>query len=195
MPLRDQDMERAIATLKNGGVIVFPTETSYGIGCDATNAHAVARIMQIKRRPADQSLPSIVADRAMAAAYGTIDPALEPILSVHWPGPLTVVLSNPHPSLAPHCLHHGTVALRISSHPTAHALVQALGRPVVATSANVHGLPMAYTVEEARRQFAGQEDQPDVYLDGGVLPEVPASMIIECVNGEIVVHRKGSFKL
>ena len=85
--------------------------------------------------------------------------------------------------------------MRISSHPIAQRLVTALGKPLVATSANVHGHSAAYSIEEARKQFAQRDDGPDAYLDGGVLPEVPASMIIECVKGEIVVHRMGSFKL
>ncbi len=192
---RNRSFERALATLKQGGVLVFPTETSYGLGCDATNKEATARLMHMKGRPSEQSLPILVADRAMAALQGAIDPVLDAIVDRHWPGPLTVVLPNANPALSPDCVVNGTVALRVSSHPAATALVQAFGRPVVATSANVHGLPSAYVIKDAQEQFSQQTDQPDFYLDGGTLPNVPASMIIECVKGEIVVHRKGSFKL
>ncbi len=195
MEINEEDVERALATLKQGGVLVFPTETSYGLGCDATNPQATERIMRMKDRPRDQALSVLVSDRAMVEVYGKVDPVLESIIGKHWPGPLTIVFPTTNPFLSPDCVHGGTIAMRISSHPIAQRLVTALGKPLVATSANVHGHSAAYSIEEARKQFAQRDDGPDAYLDGGVLSEVPASMIIECVKGEIVVHRMGSFKL
>ncbi|HBU27732.1 TPA: threonylcarbamoyl-AMP synthase [Candidatus Uhrbacteria bacterium] len=188
-------LEEAVALLKQGGVVVFPTETSYGIACDATNHLAVERVMRIKQRSGDLPMALIISGMDMARWCGILDPELEALAKRHWPGPLTVVVPEANEALSPLCLRQGTVGLRVSSHPVAHALVEGLARPIVATSANIHGKPAAYTVQEVQEQFAHQAEQPDLYLDGGTLEPLPPSMIIELVNGEVVVHRQGSFKL
>ena len=195
MELDHKQMQEAVDILKEGGVVVFPTETSYGMAVDATNHDAVARVMKLKARPDHMPLALIVKDLEMARWCGTVDPELEQFTERHWPGPLTIVVPDANMELSLHCLRDDTVGLRVSSHPVAQALVHGLGKPIIATSANVHGQPAAYTVAEAKAQFAGKEDEPDMYLDGGTLDEVPPSMIIELVNGEVVVHRQGSFKL
>jgi len=195
MSVTKAQLEEAIRQLKQGGVVIFPTETSYGIACDATNHQAVERVMRIKQRSDTMPMALIIADMSMAQWCGQLDPALEELAKRHWPGPLTVVVPNANRDLSPLCLRDGTVGLRISSHPIAHALTEGLGKPIVATSANRSGCPSAYSVAEIQEQFANQQDQPDLYLDGGTLEPSPPSMIIELVNGEIVVHRQGSFKL
>lgn len=190
-----EQMQEALEVLRSGGVVVFPTETSYGLAADATQHAAVERIMRIKQRADEMPVALIVADQEMVEWCGMLSPELRTLTSRHWPGPLTVVIPEANPALSPYCLREGTVGVRISSHPVAHALTAGLGKPIVATSANVHGQPAAYRVENARAQFAESADQPDVYLDAGVLEPQPPSMIIEMVRGEIVVHRKGAFKL
>ena len=174
---------------------MFPTETSYGLACDATNHDAVERVIRIKDRPDNSPVALIVQDIDMAHWCGNIDPALETFTGRHWPGPLTIVIPGANDTLSPFCLRGDTVGVRVSSHPVAQALTEGLGKPIIATSANVHGKPAAYTVEAAKEQFEGKDQKPDYYLDGGELDPVPPSMIIELVNGEVIVHRQGSFKL
>lgn len=187
--------EEAIAVIQSGGVVVYPTETSYGIGCDATNKAAVEKVAAIKGRPKKYAMALIVPDMETAKWCGTVAPAVEAFASRHWPGPLTILLPDANEALSDWSVQNGTVGVRVSSHPVALALAKGLGKPLIATSANVHKKPSSYSIEEAFKQFSQGDVQPDGYIDGGRLPEVPASMIIEWSDGEIVVHRQGSFKL
>ncbi len=189
------NIDEIVEVIKNGGVVVFPTETSYGIGCDATNPEAVERVMRLKNRPEGMSMALIVRDDAMAQECGSFTEVEKMLTDRHWPGPLTVILHNANEKLPKHCVMNDAVGVRVSSHPVAHGIVEKFGRPIIATSANVHGQESSYNLDTAIGQFGDHEDAPDLYFDAGELERRPSSMIIEVVNGEIVVHRKGSFKL
>ncbi len=138
-----RSLNRAVEMLRQGGVVAYPTETFYGLGCLADNTEAVERIFRIKGREEDKPLPLIVADEEMAFEVartgGTGAAALAPDLAkVFWPGPLTLVLraGRDFPKgVAP----QGKIALRVSSHPTAQALARNLDNPLVSTSANTSG--------------------------------------------------------
>lgn len=188
------DVGDAVAVLKNGGVVVFPTETCYGIGCDARNAVAIERIKVIKNRPDAMPVSVVVKDMVMALEYGDFSKLAVDIVRKHWPGPLTVVVPIGKKGLADNLSQNKTVGMRISNSKCVEEMMSMIDFPVVATSANVHGESCAYTVEEALEQFAEHGIEPDMYLDGGRLAETPPSMIIEVVNGEVLVHRQGSFK-
>ncbi|MDO8463170.1 MAG: L-threonylcarbamoyladenylate synthase [bacterium] len=190
---RNERNERAVAHLRSGGVLIYPTETSYAIGCDATNARAVARVFAAKGRVAEKSLPLIVASRAMAKRYARWNAQAEVLARVHWPGPLTLVL--PYASGAR--LARGvvaedrTIALRVSSHPVARALCRRLGRPIVATSANIAGAPPAFTVAEVER-FVRHLKSPPLVLTAGDLPPCPPSTIVALTSPVPCILRQGS---
>lgn len=187
--MNPQALNRAMTILRDGGVVVFPTETAYGMGCDATNADAVERIVRIKGRPGDQSFPVIVASMEMAKMYAQMNGTEEGLARRHWPGPFTLVLHGISDTLKTDRARRHEAGMRVSSHPVAQALVDGLGKPLVATSANVSGEPTCYRVKDVKKQFAACHDQPDLYLDVGALEERPVSMIVEIVDGEAVVHR------
>jgi L-threonylcarbamoyladenylate synthase len=189
------NIEDVVAVIKDGGVVVFPTETSYGIGCDARNHEAVARVIRLKNRPDDMPVALIVKDLDMALECGDFSEVEYLLADRHWPGPLTLVLHNAKEELPDHCVMNNTVGVRVSSHPVASAIVHGAGAPIVATSANIHGEESAFDVEAAIKQFGHLENGPDLYFDGGSIDQRAASMIIEVIDGEIVVHRKGSFKI
>lgn len=191
-PSQEQIAE-AVAVLQNGGVVVFPTETSYGVAADATNHQAAERAFAIKQRAHSAPSGLIVATVEMAKWCGRMDAPVEELAEKHWPGPLTIVLPEANDALTPLCKRDGTVAVRVSSHPVARALAEQLGKPILATSANIAGQDPAFTIDQAREQFS--DNEPDLYLDGGPLEPSPPSMIIEWQDGELVVHRNGSFKL
>ncbi len=173
-PLQGRLILEAIAVLKQGGVVVFPTETAYGLAADATNEKAVARIFEIKGRNEEKSLPLIAASREMVERFAGIPRGLEKLASQYWPGPLTLVLPAIG-GLASGVVRDGTVAIRVSSHPVARALSEGLDAPIVSTSANLGGQPACYTVEDVRAQLG---DTPDIYLDGGVLePQLPSTIV------------------
>lgn len=183
----------AISVLKNGGVIVFPTETAYAIGCDARNWHAVEKIMHIKQREMWKTPPLIAVDLAMVERYCELSEPLRDLVQRFWPGPLTMIVPiRPSQDLSDLVIRNGTIAIRVSSDPTARKLSKELGAPIVSTSANIAGEPSCYRIEDVRTQFGSQLPQPDFFLDGGVLEHRPASTIVKEEDGKMIVIRKGT---
>lgn len=151
-------MRKIVHLLERGGIIAYPTEGVFGLGCDPWNQHAVNHLLAIKKRPQSKGLIII------AAALEQLDSLIEPLpesdrarLEATWPGPVTWVLPARD---APTWLRgsHTTLAVRITAHPVAAALCQAWGKPLVSTSANVSTRPPARTGLAVRRQLGGQVD-------------------------------------
>lgn len=149
----EKNIKEAVALLKNGKVIVFPTETSYGIGCDATNQEAVNRIFKIKNRDSNKPLLIVVPTVDMAKKYLQWNKILESLAGKYWPGALTIVgQRRMDGELAEGvAAEDGTVAVRVTAHPIAKAFSGEMGKPLVATSANVSG---AGDIFEAKELFA-----------------------------------------
>jgi L-threonylcarbamoyladenylate synthase len=164
---------RAAEVLRGGGLVAFPTETVYGLGADATNPHAVARIFAAKGRPRFNPLISHVLDLGEAERHGNLHAKARALAERFWPGPLTLVVArraeSPVADLA--CAGLATIALRAPAHPMARALLAAFGGPVVAPSANRSGHVSATTAAHVRADLG---DTVDLILDGG-----PASVGVE----------------
>jgi L-threonylcarbamoyladenylate synthase len=163
------DIERAAAVLKAGGLVAFPTETVYGLGADATNPAAVARVYAAKGRPQFNPLIAHVLDMAAAAAQADMPDAARALAAQFWPGPLTLVLRRRETSTVSElaCAGLTTVALRVPAHPTARALLTAFGAPIVAPSANRSGRVSATTAAHVAADLDGAVD---LVLDGGASP-------------------------
>ncbi|MGD9981324.1 MAG: L-threonylcarbamoyladenylate synthase [Hyphomonadaceae bacterium] len=159
-------VEKAAEILRTGGLVVFPTETVYGLGADAANPRAVARIFAAKGRPRFNPLISHVLGLDEAERHGVFHPHARALAERFWPGPLTIVAlrraESPVAELA--CAGLATIALRAPAHPLARALLAAFGGPVVAPSANRSGHVSATTAEHARGDLG---DAVDLILDGG----------------------------
>jgi len=191
---RNADEPGAIAEaariLGAGGLVAFPTETVYGLGADATNAAAVARIYAAKGRPSFNPLIAHVNDAAAARALARFDAAAETLANAFWPGPLTLVVPKsaacPVAELATAGLD--TVAVRVPAHPVARALIAALGRPVVAPSANRSGHVSPTTAEHVLADLAGRID---LVLDGGPARVGVESTILLCLDGAVTLLRPG----
>lgn len=157
---------RAADILRAGGLVVFPTETVYGVGADATNPRAVARIFAAKGRPQFNPLISHVLGVADAERHAILHPKARALAEAFWPGPLTIVAprrtESPVAELA--CAGLSTIALRSPSHPMARDLLAAFGRPIVAPSANRSGHVSATTAAHAAADLG---DAVDLILDGG----------------------------
>jgi L-threonylcarbamoyladenylate synthase len=178
------------AALERGGMVVYPTETLYGLGARALSPSAVAGVADLKGRADGKPIAVIVSERAMLARIVTrLPPAAEPLIERFWPGPLTLVLPA-RPDLPPELTAgSGVVGVRVSSHPVAHALSAAIGEPITATSANPSGEPPARDVESARRAFGARVD---AYLDGGVLAGGPGSTVVLVGDDSVRVLRAGA---
>jgi len=148
---------QAVEALRRGDVIVFPTETFYGLGADALNPAAIDKILLLKGRNPDSPIPLIVAERAMLeAVVREFSPIAQRLADRFWPGPLTLVLPAKERLPAPLLNRDGGVGVRISSHPLARRLSWELGRPITATSANLSGRAPARTIAEALTYFSGR---------------------------------------
>jgi tRNA threonylcarbamoyl adenosine modification protein (Sua5/YciO/YrdC/YwlC family) len=187
------EIERAVRALERGALIVYPTETLYGLGADATRAEAVEHLVDLKERDRDKPVSVLVASRAMLDDIASpVSPAAERLITAFWPGPLTIALRARAGVLGRLTGKQGTIAARISSHPTARAIVAALGRPLTATSANPGGSPPAVDVVAARAYFG---DRVDVYVDGGASARGPASTVVDCSTRVPRVLREGAIPL
>jgi L-threonylcarbamoyladenylate synthase len=179
----------ALRSLKRGEVIVFPTETFYGLGADALNENAVERVASLKERNPDDPIAVIVADREMLGRIVTDIPAVaEKLIRRFWPGPLTLVLPAKPDLPVPLLNREGKIGVRISSHPMATRITRELGRPLTATSANPSGKEAARTIQEARGYFAGKIE---VFLDGGMLTGRKGSTVVELIEGKLRIIREG----
>lgn len=178
-------LAEARSRLVSGGVLVFPTETLYGLGCDAADPAAVARIYDIKGRGWDKPLPLIAADMASAEAAAVIPGWARELVNRFWPGPLTVIVAT-RIDLPPGAAREGRTALRVSPHPVAAGLARALAENgpglLTATSANRSGHPAAITAGQAAREMDGAADglpEPDLIVDNGPCPGGAPSTIID----------------
>lgn len=190
--LSPSQLAEAVALLRAGGVLVYPTETSYGIGCDATNEAAVQRIFAVKGRPSGKGMTVLLPSFDDADAYVRLTPFAKALGRRYWPGALNIVAPAAAGSaLSLACATNGTHSVRLSSHPLAAALAAGLGKPLVSTSANLSGKPDLYAVQDIVDAFAGAAVAPDALLDGGNLPHTPPSTVIKVENDGIRVLRQG----
>lgn len=182
----------AAAAIRRGEIIAFPTETYYGLAVDALDAFALERLFVLKGRGAEKASALLVADLAMFAGLCAEVPLrARELAAAHWPGPLTIALPA-RPDLPAAIVSDGCVAARVSSHPVAAALVEAVGRPITCTSANPAGASPARTVREVAAHFAGSEV---FLLDGGQTPGGAPSTLVRLRGGSLEIVRQGAIEL
>jgi len=186
----DKDIEQAVAVLREGGLVAFPTETVYGLGADASNPLAVRKLFEAKGRPATHPVIVHLADTVQLANWAReIPPAAQRLAKKFWPGPLTLILRR-----APQVSDlvtggQETVAVRVPSNPVAQRLLARFGDGIAAPSANRHGRVSATTAEHVRREFG---TAVDCVLDGGAAQVGIESAIVDLSRGSPALLRPGS---
>lgn len=184
--------EEAAALLRIGGIVALPTETVYGLACDALDARAAARVFAAKERPAFDPLIVHVEDASwigrLSSAQGAVMAMAEKLAAEFWPGPLTMVL--PAREIVPDLVRSGlpTVALRCSAHPVMSAVIKSLGRPVAAPSANRFGRISPVTAEHVVEELG---ERIPLVLDGGPCRHGLESTIVAVGGSELVLLRPG----
>ena len=177
----------AARVLAAGGLVAFPTETVYGLGADATNAGAVARLYDAKGRPSFNPLIAHVTDMAAAQTLARFDRAAERLAAAFWPGPLTLVLPRrsgcPVAELATAGLD--TIAVRVPSHPVARDILAAVGRALVAPSANRSGHVSPTTAQHVLADLGGRIE---LIIDGGPTPMGLESTIVACLDPAVLLR-------
>ncbi len=176
-------IEKAARILKKGGLVVFPTESSYGLGADASNPVAVKKIASAKSQPEEKAISVIAADLEQAKKFGKITGEAKKLAERLMPGPLTLVVEKQ--ASVPNELAEKTIAFRISSNRIARELCRELGNAITATSANLHGRPSIYSGHEVVKQF---NNRVHMIIDAGDLPKNPASTIYDAATGRVLRH-------
>jgi len=171
-------INEAAKLILEGGLVAYPTESCYGLGCNALDEAALRKVFAAKRRPLGTPLPIIVSDIGMWKRCAFIDARAERLVEKFWPGPLTIALRKK--PIIPDALNRTTVAARISSHSIAMSLVKAAHVPITATSANTSGKSPHYTVKQVLRDLKGKVD---LVLDAGRLPRKKVSTIVDFTLG------------
>ncbi|MBI2958042.1 MAG: threonylcarbamoyl-AMP synthase [Chloroflexi bacterium] len=154
----------ATRVLRGGGIVAYPTDTVYGLGCNALNSIAVVRVYEVKKRPRHLALPILIPEVGQLPSVARSVPRAAMALAERfWPGALTLVL--PKQDRIPDIVtaRCDRVAVRVPAHPVPAFLCRALGAPLIGTSANLHGMPSCRTAREVRRHFAGEVD---LVIDG-----------------------------
>jgi L-threonylcarbamoyladenylate synthase len=182
-------IDEAVAILKSGGVIAFPTETFYGLGADARNEAAIDKIFGIKGRDFKNPILVVIGARDHLDAFAAdIPEKARKLMDRFWPGPLTIVFraaASVSPKLT---AGSGKIGIRLTSHPIAAELSGKLGGPVTATSANLSGAPECSSAEEVISQLKGKLDG---IVDGGRTPGGKGSTIVDVTSHPPKLLREG----
>lgn len=185
----------AVHAIRNGGVVLYPTDTVYGLGCDPLNVAALRRLIAIKGRAESKGLIVLVHSwedlrRVAKPTAGELRLARQ-----YWPGPLTIIF-DAKPGV-PRLLTGGrkTIAVRWPRDPFLERLLKQLKAPLVSTSANVSGEPSTTSFRKARRAFRGKKFQADLNIDGGTLPERQPSTIVRRNGKGFRVIRQGDIQI
>ena len=176
--------------LAQGGLVAFPTETVYGLGADATDPAAIARLYQAKGRPAFNPLIAHVGDLEAAQRIARFDAQAIALAGAFWPGPLTLVLPKTGYCAVADLATAGldTIAIRVPAHPVARAILRAFGGPVVAPSANLSGHVSPTTAAHVQSDLAGRID---LIVDGGAVAVGVESTIVGCFDAPMLLRPGG----
>ncbi len=190
LPFRRGSLAAAARVVKGGGVIVFPTDTVYGLGCDPFSERAVRRLFEIKDR-ASKPIPVLCRDLAAARRLVELNERAAGLAEKHWPGALTIVA--PLKRDVPECLDQrtGWLGVRVPSGGECLELIRNVGGYITGTSANISGRPSCRSAGEVRR-FLGKS--VDLILDGGALDALESTVVRVCGH-DVEVLRRGSIAL
>jgi L-threonylcarbamoyladenylate synthase len=158
-------------------IILYPTDTLYGLGVDATDPEAVRKLRELKGRDEKKPISIIVADLRMAGEYAVVTPLAQKLADKFLPGKLSIVLTAKDNLPAELTAGTGTVAIRIPNHPVPLQLVRDFGRPITATSANIAGMPTELSVEKILAQFGNKAHLITRTIDGGQLFGTPSTLV------------------
>lgn len=183
--------KKAAEALARGGIIIYPTDTIYGIGVDARNQSAVRRLKELKGRETKKPISIMVGSVEEMARYGQMNAHALSFAHAHLPGPLTLVVRG-NPMLPLDVQLHDTIGLRVPNDEFCNALSRAFDGPITSTSANKSGLAAQFSVQDIIWQFGSHIASVALIIDAGELPHRPASTVVSCLNDTPYVLREGA---
>jgi L-threonylcarbamoyladenylate synthase len=180
---------RAIAILRNGGVVAYPTDTLYGLAVDPRSTTAVDRLFEIKRREPGRAVPLIAASVEQASEAAVFDERAQRVAAAFWPGPLAIVLPAREVVRPKIVASDGSVALRVPAHPVSQALAAGFGFCLTATSANLSGEPPTSSPDIVAKTIG---HRIDFLIDDGDSPGGPPSTIVDLRGAAPRLVREGA---
>ena len=186
-------INEAVEILKQGGTIVYPTDTVYGVGCNALDEFAVRHIFDIKER-SSKPLPIIARDTKWVEELVYLDDRTRKLAAKFWPGKFTLIL--PKKNIVPAIVSTGlpNVGIRIPDFAFTDKLLATFGYPLVGTSANISGQPATGDINQVIASFEHKPRRPDLIIDAGILPPSNPSVVIDCTTDKPKVIRVGPSK-
>lgn len=184
------DVLKAAEILKNGGIVIYPTDTAFGIGCLIDNDKAVERLFSLRKRPIDKAVPVLASDLHMLEQYLLPVPhqVIETLINPYWPGGLTIVLNCNTEKVPELVRNQDTLGVRVPNHLTTLELINAVGAPIVGCSANFAGEPTPYRFEDLDPELIKLVD----YVIPGETITKEASTVIDVTQDPWKILRKGA---
>ena len=190
----NKQIEEAVKVLNNGGIIIFPTDTTFGIGCRVDNEKAIKKLFQIRKRPTTQATPIQVNGLEMVREYVLEIPedVIQKLIKPFWPGALTIVLKAKIDKV-PILVRGGTetVGVRMSNHPVMLEIVNRIGVPIVAPSANFHGESTPYNLKDLNPELVKLVD----YVIEGECSVKNVSTVVDCTKNPWEILRRGAIQV
>lgn len=191
--ITDKNLTKAIQVLKDGGIVIFPTDTAFGIGCRIDNHDAVDRLFRLRKRPTTQAMPVLVGSEAMALPY-LVSPSnvVRHLMKTYWPGGLTIIAES-YKDRVYSPIRGGTnaVGLRMPNHREALAIITAVGVPIVGPSANFHSGKTPFRFEDLDKNLIKLAD----FVLGGVCYSTTSSTVVDCTTDPYTIIRQGAVNL
>lgn len=188
-------IQEALKVLKGGGLIVYPTETCYGLGGDATNLNALKKIMDYKKLRGSKPISIAVADKKMAEKYVEINETAQNIYDNYLPGPITVISMGKGNLVSPVTSMQGAVGIRYPNYDFTLELIEKFGKPITATSANMSYKSAPYSVKQLIKDLPKKSlALIDLFLDAGKLPKNQPSTVLDTTLNQLSVLRQGKIE-
>lgn len=188
--IKDDELDEIVDIIKRDGIVVFPTETVYGIGGNALSENVIKNIYNIKKRPQEKALNILVKNKEEIKKYAYISNELEEeIIDKFMPGPITIILKK-RKSQIPDLLtgNNDTIGIRIPDNHIVKKILEKCNFPIAAPSANISGKPSSIRLEDIKPDFDGKVD---AFIDGGKCKQNISSTIVKVIDGNIKILREG----
>jgi len=178
LPLGPSSIRQAAAVLRRGGVIIYPTDTAYGLGGIFNSPSVVNKILKIKNRK-DKKFILVASSLAQVQKFFKLNQVQRKLARRYWPGALSIVVS-------------ARFAVRVPDQPAVKRLCRLVGKPIIATSANISGEQTSYSSQKIINDFRFRRHQPDLLLAAGKLPKKKTSTVVKAVKDDFIILRPGS---
>jgi len=192
--IRDSQ-EGSIKIIKRGGVVIFPTDTIYGLFCDVANKKAVDKLFKIKKRSYKKPIPVFVKDIGLAKKIARIDKKQERFLKKVWPGKVTVILEAKEKFPRGVLGSDNKIGIRIPNYKPVLSLLKKLNTSLSSTSANISEIPGSGKIEEVIKQFSRRKNKPDLIVDAGNLKPSKSSTVVDLTDNRLIILRKGAVNI